>query len=263
MPPLRCSPAMPDYERPTSAKGWSRNTAWVSFIISLHIMNGAANDWPTSGLSRHPQDQSCGAGDRPPLPSTIADGKRAGHARPPSAHAAHRLSEQLLLRGAAALFLGQSTGSTSQPIPSNCVPDRYPSSCIASRHLPAWRAAIVHAKAMLERRGCRRCSGSRSRGIGISNAQADLAAPGETVLRPVGTSTEQALREALNLPGGRNPDGRSPDDSQSDRRSRRQPGDREPRHSNTCGTAGGAPEVARLSWLRCPAHPDGREVGAT
>jgi hypothetical protein len=51
---------------------------------------------------------------------------------------------------ATALCLGRSTGSESQPILSNCAPDRCPNSCIARRHLPPWQAAIAHAETMLE-----------------------------------------------------------------------------------------------------------------
>ncbi|MER8949502.1 hypothetical protein [Mesorhizobium sp. M0809] len=85
------------------------------------------------------------------LPGVIADGKRV---KAMLAHLARTLHVGYLndcfFEPATALCLGRSTGSESQPILSNCAPDRCPNSCIARRHLPAWQAAIAHAEAMLE-----------------------------------------------------------------------------------------------------------------
>lgn len=86
-----------------------------------------------------------------PLPGVIADGKRV---KAMLAHLAHTLHVGYLndcfFEPATALCLGRSTASESQPILSNCAPDRCPNSCIARRHLPPWQAAIAHAEAMLE-----------------------------------------------------------------------------------------------------------------
>lgn len=85
------------------------------------------------------------------LPGVIADGKRV---KAMLAHLARTLHVGYLndcfFEPATALCLSRSTGSASQPILSNCAPDRCPNSCIAHRHLPAWQAAIAHAEAMLE-----------------------------------------------------------------------------------------------------------------
>ncbi|WP_027555248.1 hypothetical protein [Bradyrhizobium sp. Cp5.3] len=85
------------------------------------------------------------------LPGVIADGKRV---KAMLAHLARTLHVGYLndcfFEPATALCLSRSTGSASQPILSNCAPDRCPNSCIARRHLPAWQAAIAHAEAMLE-----------------------------------------------------------------------------------------------------------------
>ena len=85
------------------------------------------------------------------LPGVIADGKRV---KAMLAHLARTLHVGYLndcfFEPATALCLGWSTGSASEPILSNCAPDRCPNSCIARRHLPAWQAAIAHAEAMLE-----------------------------------------------------------------------------------------------------------------
>ncbi|WEX90865.1 hypothetical protein PZN02_004436 [Sinorhizobium garamanticum] len=85
------------------------------------------------------------------LPGVIADGKRV---KAMLAHLARTLHVGYLndcfFEPATALCLGRSETSPSQPILSNCAPDRCPNSCIARRHLPAWQAAIAHAEAMLE-----------------------------------------------------------------------------------------------------------------
>ncbi|MGE3993316.1 hypothetical protein [Pseudorhodoplanes sp.] len=86
-----------------------------------------------------------------PLPGMIADGKRV---KAMLAHLARTLHVGYLndcfFEPATALCLGRSTGSESQPILSNCAPDRCPNSCIARRHLPPWQTAIAHAETMLE-----------------------------------------------------------------------------------------------------------------
>ncbi|OAI31622.1 hypothetical protein A1351_21115 [Methylosinus sp. R-45379] len=86
-----------------------------------------------------------------PLPGMIADGKRV---KAMLAHLARTLHVGYLndcfFEPSTALCLGRSTDSQSQPILSNCAPDRCPNSCIAHHHLPAWQAAITHAEAMLE-----------------------------------------------------------------------------------------------------------------
>ena len=85
------------------------------------------------------------------LPGVIADGKRV---KAMLAHLARTLHVGYLndcfFEPATALCLGRSKDSASQPILSNCAPDRCPNSCIARRHLPAWEAAIAHAEEMLE-----------------------------------------------------------------------------------------------------------------
>ncbi|MGV1833024.1 hypothetical protein [Agrobacterium vitis] len=85
------------------------------------------------------------------LPGVIADGKRV---KAMLAHLAHTLHVGYLndcfFEPATALCLGRSTDPASQPILSNCAPDRCPNSCIARRHLPAWQAAIAHSETMLE-----------------------------------------------------------------------------------------------------------------
>lgn len=85
------------------------------------------------------------------LPGVIANGKRV---KAMLAHLARTLHVGYLndcfFEPATALCLSQSTASASQPILSNCAPDRCPNSCVARRHLPAWQAAITHAEAMLE-----------------------------------------------------------------------------------------------------------------
>ncbi|SDN38039.1 hypothetical protein [Ensifer sp. YR511] len=87
------------------------------------------------------------------LPGVIADGKRM---KAMLAHLARTLHVGYLndcfFEPATALCLTRSGTSTSQPILSNCAPDRCPNSCIARRHLPAWQAAIAHAEAMLQER---------------------------------------------------------------------------------------------------------------
>lgn len=86
-----------------------------------------------------------------PLSGVIADGKRV---KAMLAHLARTLHVGYLndcfFEPATALCLGRSTSSESQPILSNCAPDRCPNSCIARRHLPAWQGAIAHAETMLE-----------------------------------------------------------------------------------------------------------------
>ena len=85
------------------------------------------------------------------LPGVIADGKRV---KAMLAHLARTLHVGYLndcfFEPGTALCLDRSTNSASQPILSNCAPDRCPNSCIARRHLPAWQAAIAHAEAMLQ-----------------------------------------------------------------------------------------------------------------
>ena len=85
------------------------------------------------------------------LPGVIADGKRV---KAMLAHLARTLHVGYLndcfFEPATALCLSRSTGSASEPILSNCAPDRCPNSCIARRHLPSWQAAIAHAEAMLD-----------------------------------------------------------------------------------------------------------------
>lgn len=85
------------------------------------------------------------------LPGMIADGKRV---KAMLAHLTRTLHVGYLndcfFEPATALCLGRSTGPASQPILSNCAPDRCPNSCIARRHLPAWQGAIAHAETMLE-----------------------------------------------------------------------------------------------------------------
>jgi hypothetical protein len=103
------------------------------------------------GASRVTNEIDRVARDVEPLPGVIADGKRV---KAMLAHLARTLHVGYLndcfFEPATALCLGRPTGAASQPILSNCAPDRCPNSCIARHHLPAWQAAIAHAEAMLE-----------------------------------------------------------------------------------------------------------------
>jgi hypothetical protein len=103
------------------------------------------------GASRVTHEIDRAAREVEPLPGVIADGKRV---KAMLAHLARTLHVGYLndcfFEPATALCLGRSTGSASQPILSNCAPDRCPNSCIARHHLPAWQAAIAHAEALLE-----------------------------------------------------------------------------------------------------------------
>lgn len=103
------------------------------------------------GAARVTHEMERAAREIGPLPGMIADGRRV---KAMLAHLARTLHVGYLndcfFEPATALCLGRSTGSESQPILSNCAPDRCPNSCIARRHLPPWQAAIAHAEAMLE-----------------------------------------------------------------------------------------------------------------
>jgi hypothetical protein len=85
------------------------------------------------------------------LPGKITDGKRV---KAMLGHLARTLYVGFLndcfFDPATALCLSRSTALSSRPILSNCAPDRCPNSCIGSRHLPAWQAAIAQAESLLE-----------------------------------------------------------------------------------------------------------------
>ncbi|HLP68644.1 MAG TPA: hypothetical protein VK181_14105 [Rhizobium sp.] len=103
------------------------------------------------GASRITHEINRAAKEVDALPGVIADRKRV---KAMLAHLARTLHVGYLndcfFEPATALCLDRSAALPSQPILSNCAPDRCPNSCIARRHLPAWQAAIAHAEAMLD-----------------------------------------------------------------------------------------------------------------
>ncbi|PAL21817.1 hypothetical protein [Sphingopyxis sp. GW247-27LB] len=84
------------------------------------------------------------------LPGIVADEKRV---KAMLAHLARTLHVGVLndcfFDRATALCL-RSSDEGAAPRLSNCAPDRCPNSCITSRHVPAWQAAIDDADAMLK-----------------------------------------------------------------------------------------------------------------